>query len=255
MEILDRLPLWLIFVGTVALALMATELGYLLGLWLRKRGLIQGEAGPLVAAIMGLTTFLLALMLANVAGHHNERWSMVVTESNAIGTAYLRAGFLDEPDRTLSRDLLREYVEVRLAPATDPSLVESALMRSEEIHSQLWSIVEDSARQGNETAIMAIYAESINEVIDVHALRVKAAGRRLPRILSLLLYVALVFSFLVLGISSSREDKRVSPLAILLFASVLSAILAIIVDLDQPQQGLANVSQSAMSDLLRLMTP
>ncbi len=255
MEVLDRLPLWMIFIGTVALALIAAELGYLLGLWLRKRGVIQGEAGPLVGAIMGLMAFLLALMLANVAGHHTERKAMVVTESNAIGTAYLRAGFLDEPDRTLSRDLLREYVEVRLAPATEPSLIESALMRSEEIHRQLWSIAEDTIRQGNETDTMAIYAESINEVIDVHTLRVTAATRRLPRILGILLYVALVFSFMVLGVSSSREENRVSPLAMLLFASVFSAILFIIIDLDRPQQGLATVSQSAMSDLLRRMTP
>jgi hypothetical protein len=39
-----------------------------------------------------------------------------------FGTAYLRAGFLDEPDRTSTRSLLREYVEVRLAAAADPTL-------------------------------------------------------------------------------------------------------------------------------------
>ena len=73
-------------------------------------------------------------------------------EANAVGTAYLRAGFLNEPDLTSIRNLLREYVEVRLAAAADLTQFESGLLRSEEIHSELWSIVEANVKQGNEIA-------------------------------------------------------------------------------------------------------
>jgi hypothetical protein len=40
----------------------------------------------------------------------------------------------------------------------------------------------------------------------------------------------------------------------LLYALAFVAVLMIIVDLDRPQQGLINVSQSALSDLLQQMT-
>jgi hypothetical protein len=55
------------------------------------------------------------------------------------------------------------------------------------------------------------------------------------------------------GISSGADGKR-DPLAILLFALALVAVLMIIVDLDRPQQGVLTVSQTALSDLLRQMT-
>ncbi|MFN2183050.1 MAG: DUF4239 domain-containing protein, partial [Anaerolineae bacterium] len=155
-------------------------------------------------------------------------------------------------DRDLSRDLLREYVEVRLAAAEDQSLLESATARSEEIHGELWSIVEDNVKQGRESDVMALYAESINDVIDVHSLRLAAIDLRLPETLWMVLYAATMLSFLLVGVANSADGKR-DPIAILLFSLALVAVLMIIVDLDRPQQGILTVSQSALSDLLRQM--
>jgi hypothetical protein len=67
------------------------------------------------------------------------------------------------------------------------------------------------------------------------------------------LYVATLLSFLLVGVASSADGKRDS-LTILLFALAFVAVLLIIVDLDRPQQGLLTVSQTAMQDLLRSMT-
>src|SRR6266403_5424545 len=61
-----------------------------------------------------------------------------VSEANAIGTTYLRAAMLPEPMRTDTRNLLREYVDVRLE-AVQPGKLEQSLSRSEELHERLWS--------------------------------------------------------------------------------------------------------------------
>jgi hypothetical protein len=187
-----------------------------------------------------------------VINQHNGRKAMVVTEANAIGTAYLRAGLLDEPDRAMTRDLLQEYVEIRLDVVGDESIFDATLARSEEIHGELWSIVENAVSQGNESAIMALFVDSINEVIDVHSNRLAAVDLRLPELLWMVLYAATVLSFLLVGVASSSDGKR-DPLAMLLFALAFVAVLIIIVDLDRAQQGILTVSQSAMSDLLRSM--
>jgi hypothetical protein len=100
---------------------------------------------------------------------------------------------------------------------------------------------------------MALFADSVNEVIDVHSLRLGAFDLRLPEPLWLVLYAASVLSFLLVGVASSSDGRR-DVLAILLFALAFVAVLMIIVDLDRPQQGLLTVSQSALSDLLRQMT-
>jgi hypothetical protein len=100
---------------------------------------------------------------------------------------------------------------------------------------------------------MALFVDSINEVIDVHTLRLAAIDLRLPDVLGLVLYAATVLSFLLVGVSSSSDGKR-DPLATLLFALAFVAVFMIVVDLDRPQQGLLTVSQSALSDLLQQMT-
>ena len=256
MVILDRFPLWAVYVVTVVVVLIAAEVGFRLGLWLQRRD-PSGKTpmtGAVVGGMLGLMAFLLAFSIGIVLGQHNGRKAMVVTEANAVGTAYLRAGFLDEPDRTSTRDLLREYVEVRLAAAADPeALLESAMTRSEEIHGELWSIVEEQVRQGNESDIMALFVESVNEVIDVHSLRLTAATLRLPRLLGVVLYAAAILSFLLVGVANSSDKER-DQIALTIFALAFVAVLMIIVDLDRPQQGLLTVSQTALSDLLRQMT-
>jgi hypothetical protein len=257
MAILDMFPIWAVFVGTVVVVLVAAEIGFRIGIWLQRRDPSSGKTamtGTVVGGMLGLMAFLLAFSIGIVIGQHNGRREMVVTEANAVGTAYLRAGFLGEPDRTSSRDLLREYVEVRLAAAADPAVLESAVTRSEEIHGELWSIVEDNVSKGQESDIMALFVDSINEVIDVHSLRLAAVDLRLPRLLGMVLYAATLLSFLLVGVASSADGKR-DPVAILLFALALVAVLMIVVDLDRPQQGLLTVSQTALSDLLRQMTP
>ena len=256
MILLDQSPLWAVYVVTVILALVFAEIGFRLALWLQRRDPDSGKApisGTVVGGMLGLMAFLLAFCIGIVINQHNGRKAMVVTEANAVGTAYLRAGFLGESDRDLSRDLLREYVEIRLAVAADESVLDSTLARSEEIHSELWSIVEDVVHQGQDSDIIALLVASVNDVIDVHSLRLAAVDLRLPELLWMVLYAATMLSFLLVGVSSAADGKR-DALAILLFALALVAVLMIIVDLDRPQEGVLTVSQAALSDLLRQMT-
>ena len=63
-----------------------------------------------------------------------------------------------------------------------------------------------------------------------------------------------ILSFLLVGVASSADGKR-DTAAVVLFALAFVAVLMIMVDLDRPQEGLLKVSQAAMSDVLRQMTP
>lgn len=256
MAILDQFPISWVYIGTVVLVMVAAEVGFQVGMWLQRRDPDSGKAllsGPVVGGMLGLMAFLLGFCISIVINQHNGRKEMVVTEANAIGTAYLRAGFLDETDRNTSRDLMREYVEVRLAAASDISLFDSARSRSEEIHNELWSIVENNVWDSQDSEMMALYVESINEMIDVHTLRLAAIELRLPRQLGIVLYAATLVSFLLVGVSSSENGKR-NIVPIFLFAVAFVTVFIIVVDLDRAQEGLLTVSQAALSDLLAQMT-
>ena len=73
----------------------------------------------MLGAALALLGFLLAFVTSIAIGNFNQRRHLVVLEANAIRTTYLRAGYLTEPYGTQSRELLREYVSLRLE-ALDP---------------------------------------------------------------------------------------------------------------------------------------
>jgi len=257
MEYLDTLPIWAVFAGLVILVLVTAEIGFRAGIWLQDRGSEVGEnrmTSSVVGGMLSLLGLLMAFSIGITIGHHGERKAMVVTEANAINTAWLRSGFLDEPDSVLMRKLLREYTEVRLEAANQQIELPVAMTHSEEIHKKLWAVVENNVRQGNDTDIMTSLVESVNNVINTHNRRLTAATKRLPRILGITLLAATLLSFLLVGVASSADRKR-DTAAILIFALAFIAVQMIMVDLDRPHEGMLTVSQTAMTDLLRQITP
>ena len=68
------------------------------------------------------------------------------------------------------------------------------------------------------------------------------------------LLAATVLAFLLVGVASSSDRER-DPAAILIFALIFVAVLIVIVDLNRPFEGTITVSQTAMADLLRQMSP
>jgi len=173
----------------------------------------------------------------------------VVDEANAIGTTYLRAGYLAEPYRIEARDLLREYTDLRLA-GLDPTQLAAVVARSEEIHNELWAGAEKIAME-SPTPTTGLYLSSLNEVIDRHAERV-AVGvdiRIAPSVL-LGLYVVAVFTTFLVGMQSGDGEKR-NYVAHIVLVLILAVVFLLIVDLDRTQEGLLQVNQQAMFDLQR----
>ena len=68
----------------------------------------------LVGSVLGLLAFLLAVTMTMASDRFDTRRALVLEETNSIGTTYLRAGFLDEPYAGDIRELLREYVPLRI---------------------------------------------------------------------------------------------------------------------------------------------
>lgn len=253
MRFLDGLPIELVYLGGVVLLLLIAEIGFRIGRWMREKDPTMGKnrvTSSLVGGLMALMAFLMAMTIGTVVSQHIARRDMVVTEANAVGTAFLRAGYLEEPAQSSARELLKEYVEVRLAPTENPELLELSVLRSEEIQHALWTDVKELVLAGEESATMALYVESINEVFDVHLSRITAAERRLPNRYWQLLMTAMFFSFLLIGIASSA-DKRRAYTPVVLYAFAFMAVFLIVIDLDRPQEGYITVSQQAMDTLLR----
>ena len=94
--------------------------------------------GAVVGATLGLLAFLLAFTFGMAASRYDTRKQLVLQEANAIGTTYLRAEFLQEPQRSDIRNVLREYAALR-AQGVTLLMTPAVMAQSSALHDRLWA--------------------------------------------------------------------------------------------------------------------
>jgi hypothetical protein len=202
----------------------------------------------MVGAALALLGFLLAFVTSIAIGNFNQRRQLVVSEANAISTTYLRAGYLDDPYGVESRELLREYVTLRIK-ALDPAATASAIARSEQIHDELWLLAEEVAKEDPGPTI-ALYLTSLNQVIDLHSERINAElGFRVPSIMVIGLYVVAVMTMILIGVYDSYREKH-NLIALTMLVLIVSVVFWVIIDMDRSNVGLLQIPQRALVELL-----
>ena len=251
-QILDPLPLWALYLLLALFLFLMAEAGYQLGRARQRRRPDEKEAniGAMAGATLGMLAFILAFLVGSAADRFGTRRQLVVEEANAIRTAYLRAGYVPEPYLGEIRPLLREYVDVRLT-ALDPQSVEQAVARSEEIHLELWARAEALARE-YPSDVIALFVESTNEIVDLHALRIRAVNTRIPESLWLSIFALCGLSMLMVGLHDSYSGQR-NLFGLLALILAFSAVILLIADLDRPTGGFLEVSQQSLIDLQQFM--
>src|SRR4051812_25329991 len=246
--LLDTFPLWMLFPLTLVIGLAAVELGCRVAKYRRSRTeKTEAPAAPVVAGTLGLLAFMLAFTFGMAASRFEERRQAVLSENNAINSAYLRSAMLPEPMSTESRTLLREYVDVRLEGAS-LARIKQAIATSEELHARMWAQAV-AAAQKERSPMTSLFMQSLNDVIGLHQKRLNAGlYSRVPGPIWLGLYVLLVLAMTVLGYHEGIGGTRRS-LAVFVLVIAFSATLVLIADLDRPGQGLLQVNQQALLDL------
>jgi hypothetical protein len=207
----------------------------------------------MVASILGLLAFMLAFTFGLAASRFDARRQIVIEEANAIGTTYLRARLLPEPEQSEIARLLREYVDVRVRAAQQAE-VNEGLARSEELHDQLWSQATAAAARDPGSIMTGLFIQSLNEVIDMHAKRLGALRNRIPITIWITLFGLTVFGMGSTGYQAGLSATRRSP-EMLLLGLAFAGVLFLVVDLDRAHAGLLRVSQQAMLDLQQTMKP
>jgi hypothetical protein len=248
---LEILPLWVMYLLTVIMLLLAAEGGYRLSKMMQHRRPDGAEAsvGTLNGATLALLAFLLAFVTSSAVNIFSDRRRAVVDEANAIGTTYLRANYLPDPYAKESRQLLREYVDQQFA-ALDQAKIAQALTRSEEIHSELWTRAETLAK-AHPSPMTGLYIASLNEVIDLHTDRINAElVLRLPSGLMIVLYVMAVLALGLVGLYAGYAEKR-NLIALVVFVLILAMVFLLLADLSRSQSGMFRVSHQALIDLQR----
>jgi hypothetical protein len=245
---MDFLPIWVVLLLLVLLLYLA----FWVGLWLGKFAQVHwtdqsADLGLITGASLSFLALLLAFVINYTIGAFTERRQLVVSEANAIGTAYLRAGTLPDSARIESRQLYREYIAMRLE-ALRPEKARTAIARSEAIQDRLWSLAEELGRD-NPTPTISLYLSALNEVIDLHTERLSAEmDFRLPLPILLGLLGVSLLSMVLVGITDSYHEHR-NRIALIVLVVILSLAFLLIIELDRSNTSLIQVSQKPLLDL------
>ncbi len=250
--ILYGTPTWVTFLVTAVIGLIAMEGGIRLG---QRRTDPEPEQGPvdtLTGGTVGLLAFLLAFAFSIAAARFDTRSDLVVAEAQSTRAAFLYASLLPSPHRERSRQVLEEYVAIRVEGVKHVEKRRAAIQRSSEIHHQLWADVQALAAADPENAALSSFADAVVALIAAHQERLAKAPGRLPPFVWWSLYLLAVAALMSLGYQLGLARSR-RPVVALFGVLALAVVVTMIMDLDRGQQGFLTVSQQALADVLEAM--
>lgn len=253
-QLLETLPLWAIFLGSVAIVLVCIQVGLRLARLQKQHGdKEQGATGSVVGATLGLLAFMLAFTFGMAANRREMRRDLLLEEVNSIGTTFLRADLIPEPHRSEVRGLLRRYVDLRLEVYDRPARLPAVLKESEKLQGQLWqqaTALRDAELRNPQIA--SLFVDSLNQTIDLQTKRVTVGRYRIPPVIWAVFCVLTILSTTAVGYHFGQSGQGNLPVHLLLALS-FSIVVFLIADLDRAAEGWLKVSNQPMVELRRQM--
>jgi len=237
----------------IAGVVVAHELGFWLGSLIRSADEPFDRQVALVrASTAALVAFLVGFAFSGAASRFIERLDIIVKEANALGTAYLRAYTIAEPQRGELKAALREYTadRVQLLGGEKPDQIEPLLAKVSGLHERMWKSAIKATRDN--APLMAVVLPPINEVVDLHSVHLAMARRHLPLPLMAALLGTAAIGVGLLGFGNGRVGRRFSMLDSV-YGVVLAVALWMTIDLDYPGIGIIRVSNRSAVETLAVM--
>lgn len=240
------LSAFLITLGLFFGILLLLEIGRRIGIQRRAQdpdGATTGT-GPIDGAIFALLGLLLAFTFAGAASRFDTRRTLIVEETNAIGTAYLRLDVLPASAQPPLRDLFRRYVDARLETyrkLPDMQAAMAELNRSNQLQGEIWSRAVAAGRmEGAPPAATMLLLPALNQMIDITTTRTMAGKTHPPVVIFIMLFGVALASALLAGYEMAGGKSR-NWLHMLGFAAVLAIAVYVILDIEFPRLGFIRV--------------
>lgn len=252
-EFLGEQPIWSVFVSQVLLTFFSIEAGLWLGIRRASKPEHESEASvsAVSGAVLALLAFVLALTFGAAAGRFDLRRDALIGDVNAIQTTYLRAGLVPDPYRTITRSLLRDYVEVRMNMGDvygDPEQLRLLRARTTAITDMVWKQAEALAAIDTND-INALFSEGISDMVEYQNKRVAfGANFRIPVFVWGILVLSSCISMFIMGFQFGLSGRRSLP-AQLSLVITFALVVQLIYDFDSPGQGFIHLNQQPMIDL------
>ena len=239
--------LWAILFGVLGLA---GEIGFRLEGWRTARRTLpeaqRSGISTVTASMFALLAFTLGLTISFAQSRFEARRDLVVREANAIGTAWLRARLVAEPEGAAIATSIEQYTKVRLdyTAGEYDDRVPSLLGQTGNMQTEMWNKATELARRVP-TPITASLIAALNEMFDASLAQRFAFTTRVPPSLE---WTLLAGSILAVGAMGYQLGSTGSRQAILSVLSLLmwAGALVLILDFDRARQGTIRVDPAPL---------
>jgi len=253
-ELLYGLDGFWIAAGLLLSLSVSLELGFRVG---RRYGIGATDAqkvhvGGIQSAMLAVLGLVLGFTFSLALQRHDGRSESLITEVNAVGTAYLRTSLIQAPMREESQALLREFVDLRIKEAElGLHLTKEREQRAKDEAQRmnaLWETAIRAMEYDKNPATTGLYIQSLNQAIDEFGRRDAEVDRHVPDEVLIVLYLTFVVAFLYVGYAAGYSGHR--PMMASNVLAVMVVILAfVIIDLDRPRRGMIRVDHRPLLEL------
>jgi hypothetical protein len=208
------------------------------------------ELGPVEGAVAGLLALVVAFSFTMAAERFDARQTVIVRQSNAIGTAFLRCSVLDPDDREYCENRLRDYVDVMVAYGAAPrgeAGLERIVGQAKAIEQDVWTRVAAVAHE-RPTPVNAEVLTALNAVIDQRSDRVASIRIVVPQEVTMVLLLLCVLWAAIAGYAYGLKRNR-KRAAWVVFSVLVALVVYVTLDFDRPRRGLVRLDAGNQSML------
>lgn len=190
-------------------------------------------------AVLGLLALLIAFTFAGSNAKFDHRRELIVSEVNAIHSAYLRVDMLSPHAQTAMHQHLIKYIESRINfyrafPNLD--VAHKFLEESAQIEDQLWQEAVTGCKENNQAACIVLLP-ALTNMIDLAEERTAVLKMHPPIIIFALLVGLALMSALLAGYSMA-EQRELSYLHIISYVAITAITIYVVLDMEYPRYGL-----------------
>ncbi len=218
----------------------------------------QAGTGAVEGAVFALVGLLIAFTFSGAASRFDARRDLIVAETNAVGTAWLRLDLLPA-DQSAIRDSFIQYLDARLAVYRELPDIDAAhaeLAKATALQATIWAqAIAAGQREGASPDAIKLLLPALNEMFDITTTRTMATQAHPPYVIYGMLIALALASALLAGFGMAGSKSR-SWLHIFGFAGVMAVAVYVIIDLEFPRLGLIRVDtfDQALVELRASMT-
>lgn len=205
-----------------------------------KIGVSQVEGT--IFALLGL---LIAFTFYGASQRFDYRRQMIVNETNAIGTAWLRVDLVPSDIQPKMRQLFKQYANARLAVNTklpDIKAAQEQIEIASNLQYKIWDLAIIANSKATNSTMSVVVLPSLNNMFDMATEHNVSLITHPPLIIFLTLVLLLCSSAFFLGYSMAGA-KRTNWLHGLGYVFIMVMILFVIIDFEFPRIGIIKLQK------------